>query len=67
MMLIAMFTPGPTELIVIGLVALLIFGSKLPTVAKNLGRSFVEFKRGVSGVSEELDDVKKSVSSIDEK
>lgn len=47
--------PGPTELIVIGLVGLLIFGNRLPDVGRSLGRGIVEFKRGIRGIDDELD------------
>jgi len=36
------------DLIVIGLVALLIFGKRLPEVGKNLGKTIVEFKKGLN-------------------
>ena len=45
---------GTTEIIVIGLVALLIFGGRLPDVARSLGKSFVEFKRGLKDVKDEV-------------
>jgi sec-independent protein translocase protein TatA len=41
--------PGGMELWIILLITLLLFGSKLPSVARNIGRSFTEFKRGVKG------------------
>ena len=45
-----MFGPvGPTELIVILLVVLLLFGSrKLPELARALGSSISQFKRGLA-------------------
>ena len=48
--------PGGTEFLVIGLIALLLFGSRLPKVAKGLGRSIVEFKKGIKGVGDEIED-----------
>lgn len=49
-------TIGPMEFMIIGMVALLIFGNRLPGVARSLGRSFTEFKKGVSGIESEIDD-----------
>jgi sec-independent protein translocase protein TatA len=40
------FNLGPTELIIIFLIVLLLFGgSKLPSLAKGLGQSIKEFKK----------------------
>lgn len=47
--------PGGTEWIVIALFGLLLFGKRLPEVGKSLGRSIVEFKKGLRGVEEEID------------
>lgn len=41
------WTIGPWELVIVGLVALLIFGNRIPSLAKSLGRSIVEFKKGL--------------------
>jgi sec-independent protein translocase protein TatA len=38
---------GGPELIIILVVALLIFGSRLPSTARSLGKSINEFKRGM--------------------
>ena len=58
--------PGGTEFLVIGLIALLLFGSRLPKVAKGLGRSIVEFKKGIKGVGDEIDDASEHSSSPDQ-
>ncbi len=47
--------PGTTELVVIGVVALLIFGKRLPEVARSLGQGLVEFKKGLADVESEID------------
>ncbi len=47
--------PGGYEVIVIGFVALLIFGNRLPGVMKSLGKSVTEFKKGVAGIEDDLD------------
>ena len=56
MMLLAFFTPGPYELIIIGVVAVLLFGRRLPEVGRSLGRGIVEFKRGIRGLEDDIDD-----------
>ena len=45
--------PGGLEWVIIGLVALLVFGKRLPGVARSLGQALREFKTGLSGVVEE--------------
>jgi sec-independent protein translocase protein TatA len=46
--------PGATEWLVIAIVGLLIFGKRLPEVARNLGRTVVEFKKGIRDMEEEV-------------
>ena len=48
--------PGGIEWIIILIVALLIFGKRLPEVMKSIGRGIVEFKKGVKGVEDEVED-----------
>ena len=47
--------PGGVEWVVILLVALLIFGRRLPDVARSVGKSIVEFKKGLRDVKGEID------------
>lgn len=49
-----MFGLGPLELMVVGVVAVMLFGSKLPEVARSLGGSYREFKRGLHDVQEQF-------------
>ena len=49
-----MFGANFPELMVLGMVGLLLFGSKLPEVAKSLGKGVSEFKKGLSGFQDEL-------------
>ena len=46
---------GGTELMVVGLVSLLIFGNRLPSVMRSLGKSVTEFKKGVAGIEDDID------------
>lgn len=48
-----MFGLGPMEMTIIGVLAVLLFGSRLPSVARSLGSTFVEFKRGLKGIDED--------------
>ena len=59
---IGFMMPGPMELMLImGIILLLFGGAKLPSLMRNLGRSAVEFKKGVQGVEDEVNDAVKSV------
>jgi sec-independent protein translocase protein TatA len=50
---------GPTELIILLTIILLLFGAKkIPELAKGLGTGVKEFKRGTSGEAERDDEVK---------
>lgn len=49
-----MFGLGPIELAVIGVLALLIFGSQLPKLARNAGKGIKEFKEGLKDVHQEI-------------
>jgi len=50
-----MFGIGPQELVLIGLLALVIFGpSKLPQMARDLGRFVTEARRSVDEFKDEL-------------
>lgn len=52
--------PGVGSLVIIGIVALLIFGpSKLPELGKALGSTLKEFKKAAQGLSNENDTEKK--------
>ncbi len=52
--------PGFAELLIFGTIALLLFGKRLPSVAKSVGQGIREFQRGIRGVT---DDLNSSVNS----
>lgn len=45
---------GTPELIVFGIIALLLFGKRLPEVARSLGKGLSEFKKGMRGFEDEM-------------
>ena len=53
MLTLAFGLPGTTEWIIILIIALLIFGSRLPKVMRSMGQSVNEFKRGMNEMIDE--------------
>jgi sec-independent protein translocase protein TatA len=54
---------GPSEILIIGLLAVLFFGKdKLPELAKSIGVSFKELKKGL--VAEEVQPQKSETSAV---
>ncbi len=49
-----MFGMGIGEVIVIGIIAVLLFGKRLPEVARTLGGHYQEFRRGLNEIQTEM-------------
>lgn len=49
-----MYGVGFTELMIVALIGLLLFGKRLPQVARSMGLSITEFKKGVRGIEDDV-------------
>ncbi|HLA84325.1 MAG TPA: twin-arginine translocase TatA/TatE family subunit [Thermoguttaceae bacterium] len=45
---------GTPELLIVGVVAVLLFGKRLPEVARNVGRGLMEFRKGLYDIQDEV-------------
>ena len=46
---------GPDNWLIIAVVALLLFGKRLPEVGRSLGKGIIEFKKGLAGIEEDIE------------
>lgn len=58
---------GPMELMIVMAIMLLLFGHRLPSVMRSLGRGVVEFKKGIQGVEDDLEDASRSIGDASRK
>jgi sec-independent protein translocase protein TatA len=58
------WTPQGWEWIVILIVALLVFGKRLPDVARSVGKSLTEFKKGIREAELTKDDLVNDVKKV---
>ena len=49
-----MFGIGPPEMLILLVIGVLLFGKNLPTVGRQLGKSMMEFKKGLSDIQSEV-------------
>ena len=57
----AFITPTPMTMVIIGIIAVLLFGNRLPGVMRSLGRSIVEFKKGTQDITDEIKDIEDTI------
>ena len=54
--MLGFFGMGHWELLIVAFVILLLFGNRLPSMMRSLGRGVVEFKQGLHGQDDEETD-----------
>ncbi len=59
--IVALWTPQGLDWLWIFLIVLLIFGKKLPDVARSLGKSLTQFKKGLREVEDEIEQTKQDI------
>ncbi len=64
-MLAFMGLPGGQEWIIILIVAVLLFGARLPSVFRSLGKSVTEFKKGLREVEDAVGEASKIADGND--
>lgn len=58
-----MFGIGTVEICIIGVIAVMLFGSRLPKVARSVGQSIVEFKRGFLEVDAQCKQIERDIET----
>lgn len=48
------FSFGPSEMVLLGIIAVLLFGQRLPEVGRSLGKSLMELRKSFDGIQSEL-------------
>ena len=61
---LGMWSPGPFELVVILIIVVVLFGRRLPEIARGLGKSMTEFKKGIHEAEETRDEFVNDVKKI---
>ena len=59
------FIDSPFMMLLLGAIAVLLFGERLPEVAKSFGKGLMELKNGVRGLQDEIQNAVNSATSVE--
>jgi sec-independent protein translocase protein TatA len=57
------FLDNPVMMLIIGVVAVLLFGERLPEVARSVGKGLMEFKKGIRSIQDDVEGAINSATS----
>lgn len=60
MQTLGIWMPSGWEWLVILAIGLLLFGRRLPEIGRSIGKTIVEFKRGINDIEDEVDKASRS-------
>ena len=60
-----MFGLGTQEILLLVLLGVLLFGRKLPDIGRSIGKTVVEFKKGIGGMEDEINTTSTARSAIE--
>jgi sec-independent protein translocase protein TatA len=56
---------NPVMMLVLGAIAVMLFGERLPEVARSIGKGLMQFKTGIRELQDELHKAVSSATSVD--
>ena len=59
------FLDNPVTMLVLGALAVLLFGERLPEVARSIGKGLMEVKNGMHGIQQEIENAVNSATTVD--
>ena len=59
------FLDNPLMLLVLGAIAVMLFGERLPEVARSFGKGLMDIKSGIRGIQREIEDAVTSTTTVD--
>ncbi|MGO8690010.1 MAG: twin-arginine translocase TatA/TatE family subunit [Thermoguttaceae bacterium] len=54
---------SPTTMLMLAVLAVLLYGERLPEVARNLGKQFIELKKSLQGIRDQFEEVTREVTT----